>query len=191
MRDTIRRITGDGIMLAIYIVLATLTVKVTPNLQITFSGLAIIITCVVYGFADGLIVALLGSFVGQLTSTYGLTITTPIWMIPPVLRALVFGLSYELFLKKGIKLEDKRLLFFTFAILAGLVVTAANTGAIFLDAKIMEYPTSLALLEGIFRFVSSILSSIFIAFLSLPIIYALRNAGLVKDRLKVKEITND
>ena len=142
MKRTIARICGDGMLLAIYIVLSTLTVRLTPNLQITFSGVAIIMAVVLYGLPDALLVALLGSFVAQLRSAYGLTITTPIWMIPPILRALVFGVVYELFLKKGIKLEDKRVLFVTFVIISGLVTTLANTGAIFLDAYIFEYPVA-------------------------------------------------
>lgn len=191
MNKTIKRITGDGLMLAVYIVLSILTIKITPNLQIAFTSLAIIITCVVYGFVDGIVVAFLGSFVGQLTSTYGLTITTPIWMIPPILRAVVFGLAYELFLNHGVRLENKKILFFTFSIIAGLVVTAANTLAIWLDAVILEMPVEFVVVETVLRFVSSILSSIAMTFLSIPIIFALQNANLIDDRNKkeVKEET--
>ena len=184
MKRTVARITGDGMLLAIYIVLSVLTVKVTPNLQITFTGLAIIMAVVLYGFSDAVIIALLGSFIGQLRGAYGLTITTPIWMIPPLLRAVTFGLVYELFLKKGIRLEDKKGLFILFAIVAGLMTTIANTGAIFLDAYIIGYPVAMAVIESIFRFVSSIASSVFIALLCIPLIIALKNAGLVKDRIK-------
>lgn len=188
MKRTIARICGDGMLLAIYIVLSTLTVRLTPNLQITFSGVAIIMAVVLYGLPDALLVALLGSFVAQLRSAYGLTITTPIWMIPPILRALVFGVVYELFLKKGIKLEDKRVLFVTFVIISGLVTTLANTGAIFLDAYIFEYPVAMAILESIMRFVSSIASSIFMGLITLPIIYALKHANLIHERHKVEKL---
>ena len=184
MKRTVARITGDGMLLAIYIVLSVLTVRVTPNLQITFTGLAIIMAVVLYGFSDAVIIALLGSFIGQLRGAYGLTITTPIWMIPPLLRAVTFGLVYELFLKKGIRLEDKKGLFILFAIVAGLMTTIANTGAIFLDAYIIGYPVAMAVIESIFRFVSSIASSVFIALLCIPLIIALKNAGLAKDRIK-------
>ena len=187
MKRTIARICGDGMLLAIYIVLSTLTVRLTPNLQITFTGIAVIMAVVLYGLPDAILVALLGSFVGQLRGAYGLSITTPIWMIPPILRAVVFGVAYELFLKKGIKLENKKLWFIIFAVLAGLVTTIANTGAIFLDAKIFEYPVTMAVIESIFRFVSSIASSIAIGFLCLPIIYALRNAKLIYDRTPKKD----
>ena len=182
MKRTISRICGDGMLLAMYIVLSTLTVRLTPNLQITFTGIAIIMTAVLYGFPDAILVALLGSFVGQLRSVYGLTITTPIWMIPPVLRAVAFGLVYEICLKKGIKLEDKKLWFIVLAIGAGLLTTIANTGAIYLDAMIFEYPVALATIESVFRFVSSIVSSVAIGFICLPIIYALKHANLVYDR---------
>lgn len=187
MNKRVLRICGDGMLLAIYIVLSILTIRVTPNFQITFTGLAIIIASVLYGTPDALLIAFLGSFISQLRSTYGLTITTPIWMIPPMLRALVFGLTYDILLRKKIKLEDKKILFFVVAIVAGLVTTLANTAAIYLDAKIIGYPVSMAFIESIFRFVSSIASSIAIAIVSLPIIYALRNAGLIHERIKPLE----
>ena len=187
MKRTISRICGDGMLLAIYIVLSTLTVKLTPNLQITFTGVAIIMASVLYGLPDALLVALLGSFVSQLRSAYGLTVTTPIWMIPPVLRALVFGLAYDLFLKKGIRLEEKRILFVVFVIVSGLVTTLANTGAIFLDAYIFEYPVAMAVIESVMRFVSSIASSVFMGLITLPIIYALKQANLIHDRVKTLE----
>ena len=191
MKRTVARICGDGMLLAIYIVLSTLTVRITPNLQITFTGIAIIMACVLYGCPDAILVALFGSFIAQLRGPYGLSITTPLWMIPPILRAVVFGLIYDLYLKKGIKLEDKRWLYLLYAIAAGLVTTVANTGAIYLDAIILQYPISLAMLESVFRFLSSIASSVFIALLSLPIIYALRNAGLIHNRIKEKAPTNE
>ena len=189
MKRTISRICGDGMLLAMYIVLSTLTVRLTPNLQIAFTGLTVIMAVVLYGLPDAILIAVLGSFIGQARGAYGLSITTPLWMVPPILRAVVFGIAYEIFLKKGIKLEDKKVLFIVFAIIAGLVTTIANTGAIFLDAMIFEYPVSMAVVESIFRFVSSILSSIFIALVTLPIIYALKNANLIHDRISNKTIT--
>ena len=189
MKRTISRICGDGMLLAMYIVLSTLTVRLTPNLQIAFTGLTVIMAVVLYGLPDAILIAVLGSFIGQARGAYGLSITTPLWMVPPILRAVVFGIAYEIFLKKGIKLEDKKVLFIVFAIIAGLVTTIANTGAIFLDAMIFEYPVSMAVVESIFRFVSSILSSVFIALVTLPIIYALKNANLVHDRISDKTIT--
>ena len=182
MNKKVLRICGDGMLLAIYIVLSILTIKVTPNFQITFTGLAIIMACVLYGTPDALLIAFLGAFVSQLRSSYGLTITTPIWIIPPMLRAASFGLVYDLFLKKNIRLEDKKVLFITFVIVSGLITTLANTAAIYLDAKIIGYPVSMAVIESIFRFVSSIASAIAIAIISLPVIYALRNAGLIHSR---------
>lgn len=189
MKRTISRICGDGMLLAMYIVLSALTVRLTPNLQIAFTGLTIIMAVVLYGLPDAILIAVLGSFIGQARGAYGLSITTPLWMVPPILRAVVFGIAYEIFLKKGIKLEDKKVLFIVFAIIAGLVTTIANTGAIFLDAMIFGYPVSMAVVESIFRFVSSILSSIFIALVTLPIIYALKNANLIHDRISNKTIT--
>ena len=183
MQKTVARICGDGMLLAVYVVLSIVTIRITPNLQITFTGLAIILACVLYGLPDALLIALLGSFVSQLRSTYGLTITTPIWMLPPLFRALFFGAIYEIYLKHKIKLENKKILFIVYAIVAGLLTTLANTGAIFLDAYIFQYPVSMAIVESIMRFVSSILSSVAIALIALPVVYALKKAGLIHDRL--------
>ena len=187
MKRTVARICGDGMLLAIYIVLSTLTVRITPNLQITFTGIAIIMACVLYGCPDAILVALFGSFIAQLRGPYGLSITTPLWMIPPILRAVVFGLFYHIYLKKGILLQNKKILFFVYVAIAGLVTTIANTGAIYLDAYIFQYPVALALVESIFRFISSIASSLVIAGLSLPIIYALKSAGLLHERISVNK----
>ena len=191
MNRRVLRICGDGMLLAIYIVLSILTIRITPNFQITFTGLAIIIACVLYGTPDAFLIAFLGSFVSQLRSTYGLTITTPIWMIPPMLRAVVFGLTYDILLRKSIKLEDHKIWFSVVAIGAGLVTTLANTAAIYLDAKIIGYPVSMAVIESVFRFVSSIASSVAIAIISLPIIYALKNAGLIHERMKPADKKQD
>lgn len=188
MNKTVARICGDGMLLAIYIVLSTLTVKITPNLQITFTGIAIIMSVVLYGLPDSIMIATLGAFVAQLRSPYGLTITTPIWMIPPILRAVVFGIVYELYLKKNIRLQDKKFWFILWASVAGLVTTVANTGAIFLDAAIFEYPVAMAVIESVFRFISSIVSSIAMGFICIPIIIALENANLIRDRRKNLEI---
>ena len=187
MNKTVLRICGDGMLLAIYIVLSILTIRITPNFQITFTGLAILVAAVLYGTPDALLIAFLGSFVAQLRSSYGLTITTPIWMVPPMLRALTFGLVYDLLARKNYKLEEHKVLFIIIAIVSGLVTTLANTGAIYLDAKIIGYPVSMAIIESIFRFVSSIASSIVITIVSLPIIYALRSAGLIHERIKPLE----
>ena len=104
-------------------------------------------------------------------------------MLPPLFRALFFGAIYEIYLKHTIKLENKKILFIVYAIVAGLLTTLANTGAIFLDAYIFQYPVSMAIAESIMRFVSSILSSVAIALIALPVVYALKKAGLIHDRL--------
>ena len=91
MKRTISRICGDGMLLAMYIVLSTLTVRLTPNLQIAFTGLTVIMAVVLYGLPDAILIAALGSFIGQARGAYGLSITTPLWMVPPILRAVVFG----------------------------------------------------------------------------------------------------
>jgi uncharacterized membrane protein len=95
----IRRITMDAMMIAIFVVLAKFTIKAGP-IHIAFSGLSVVFASIYFGLPDGLIVALLGETVIQLTSSYGITPTTPLWILPPAFRALSAGLFALPFRKK-------------------------------------------------------------------------------------------
>lgn len=65
-------------------------------LKINISTLAFVLAGILCGPLEGLITGLLGTFVSQML-TYGLMITTPIWMIPGAVQGLLAGLVYNKF----------------------------------------------------------------------------------------------
>ncbi|MCF0113313.1 MAG: hypothetical protein HUJ60_05000, partial [Bacilli bacterium] len=123
---------------------------------------------------DGLIVAALGEGLIQLTSSYGITPTTPLWIIPPVVRALILGAFVLPLKKKGEHLE-KHLVLYSIAIaLSTLVVTGLNAAVEWLDGIIMGYSTAyLAAVIG-WRFLSSALAGAVMGSVAVPLLKAIR-----------------
>ena len=125
-RATFRLVT-DALFAALYVVLAAyLTVKL-PVMEISLSTLPL------FGPIDAVTVALIGSFLEQALSQYGLTPSAPLWMLPPILLALVAGL---LGLAARRLPQDSRrylALLVTSTVLAEFLCTAANTAVLYID----------------------------------------------------------
>lgn len=91
-----------GVMAALAIVLEKFSFpKGNSYLKFTFYGLPLIIVGCMYGVKVGFLTGLVSSFVMQLTSEYGLSITTPVWMLAPIAWGTVSGFAYYLFKKKN------------------------------------------------------------------------------------------
>ena len=170
----IRRMCMDGMLVGIFVVLAKLTIKAGP-IHIAFSGLTVVFATCYFGMADGLIVALLGETVIQLTSSYGIGPTTPLWLWSPSFRALILGLFDLPFRKKGDHI-DLHIVFYGIAsLIAGLFVTLVNAGVEFLDAWIIGYSFAVTLPILGLRIVSSIVSCAAVAILSIPLLRTIRS----------------
>ena len=164
----------DGMLVGIFVVLAKLTIKAGP-IHIAFSGLTVVFATCYFGMADGLIVALLGETIIQLTSSYGIGPTTPLWLWSPSFRALILGLFDLPFRKKGDHI-DLHLVFYGIAsLIAGLFVTLVNAGVEFLDAWIIGYSFAVTLPILGLRIVSSIVSCAAVAILSIPLLRTIRS----------------
>ena len=170
----IRRMCMDGMLVGIFVVLAKLTIKAGP-IHIAFSGLTVVFATCYFGMADGLIVALLGETIIQLTSSYGIGPTTPLWLWSPSFRALILGLFDLPFRKKGDHI-DLHIVFYGIAsLIAGLFVTLLNAGVEFLDAWIIGYSFAVTLPILGLRIVSSIVSCAAVAILSIPLLRTIRS----------------
>ena len=164
----------DGMLVGIFVVLAKLTIKAGP-IHIAFSGLTVVFATCYFGMADGLIVALLGETIIQLTSSYGIGPTTPLWLWSPSFRALILGLFDLPFRKKGDHI-DLHIVFYGIAsLIAGLFVTLVNAGVEFLDAWIIGYSFAVTLPILGLRIVSSIVSCAAVAILSIPLLRTIRS----------------
>ena len=134
-RAHVRRLVFDAMLVALFVVFSTVLSFKTPWFEVSLVSLPILLCAYFYGWADALAVAALGSFVEQLTSQYGLSPTTPVWMAPVMLLALVASLGF--FLAK----KAKNPAWIVLAIVvAELVLTFANTAALYLDGYIWQYP---------------------------------------------------
>ena len=130
-----RKLVVIAMMVAVYVVLNTVGTIRLGWINISVSALPIIVGALLYGPGGGLMVGLVGAFLGQLM-TYGVTATTVLWIIPPAVRGLLIGLYAK---RCGYELSRKQLV--GVLIVTSLVVTLLNTGAIYLDSVIYGYYT--------------------------------------------------
>lgn len=179
---TILRICLDGMMTALYIGLSFLKIRI-GNVQISFAAIPLCFTTLTSGLPDGLVVALLGSFVEQLTSAYGLSPTTPLWMAPHLLRVLILWLFDFVSRKKGKPLYDRPVWYFVGMIVSAIFLTASNTLALWLDSLIIGYAVEIVLVETIIRFATGMATAVVTAIVLLPVIKALKKNGAL-DKLR-------
>ena len=86
-----RKLVVIAMMVAVYVVLNTVGTIRLGWINISVSALPMIVGALLYGPGGGLMVGLVGAFLGQLM-TYGVTATTVLWIIPPAVRGLLIGL---------------------------------------------------------------------------------------------------
>lgn len=135
-KTRIRRLTTDAILSALFVVFSALLSFKTPFFEVSLVSLPILLCAFYCGTPDALIVAALGTFFEQALSAYGLSATTPIWMLPTILQALTAGLLFRyLYMGKG----KRPWVLIAIIIVSELVLTAANTVALYLDGAIWQY----------------------------------------------------
>lgn len=138
-----RRLTSLAMLIAVYCVLSILTPVKIANFKFTFEAFPILVAALFSGPIDGLIVGGIGSFIYQLFfSGYGITATTPLWILPHALSGLFVGFYAR---SKNYKLERKQIIMISIA--SALLVTALNLLALYVDSKLYGY-YSFALVFG-------------------------------------------
>ena len=179
----IKRLATDAVLIAVYFALAVLSV-VVAGVKITFNSLPVVIAAMVFGPIDGFLVPFLGEFLSQMIH-YGFTPTTVLWMLAPALRGLIVGAAV-LLLRRSMSVDtilgSKRpWVYFLVCIVAAVFTSLANTGAYYVDSKMLGYYTY-ELIFGVagVRIVSNVVSSILTAILAIPILAALRRAKLIR-----------
>lgn len=124
-------------MAALAIIIDYFSVR-TNITKFTVYGLPLLITGILFGPWIG---ALAGAVVGFITQIifYGITVTTPIWMVAPIMWGFMSGLLAKILIKNN-ELTIPSLV--TIVVVTSLTATACNSVAIYLDGVIFEYPTS-------------------------------------------------
>lgn len=129
-----RRLAFNALLIAVNFVLGSYVALKLVNQKITFEALPILLGALLFGPADGLLIGLLGSFLSQLVGGYGLTVTTPLWVLPHALSGLVVGLLGRR-LHGSLRYRDLLLV----SVVSALLVTGLNTLAFYVDSVIFHY----------------------------------------------------
>ncbi|MBR2533589.1 MAG: folate family ECF transporter S component [Erysipelotrichaceae bacterium] len=130
-----RRLTTISMLMALYVVLSIMTPVKVANFKFTFEAFPILVAGLLFGPLDGLYVGGIGSFIYQLLfSGYGITATTPLWILPHALSGLLVGLYAK---RKGFSFSFTETAFITS--FSALLVTALNILALYVDSKLFGY----------------------------------------------------
>lgn len=162
---TTRKLVVIALLTAVYVVLSIVGTLNLWWIRISVDSLPIILGALLYGPAGGLLVGLLGSFLNQLI-TYGLTATTLLWVLPAAVRGLLIGLYAK---HCGYTLSRAQ----TVGVLCvtALIVTALNTGVMYLDSVIYGYFSYAYVFGHLFiRVVSGVATAVVMALVAPPVI---------------------
>ena len=168
MHNTTRRIATDAMLSAMFVCLSFISIRIGNSMKISVDSLPILVAALLLGPLDGLAVGLIGSFLNQLL-TYGLSVTTVLWILPAGIRGLLVGLYAK---KHGFDLTRPQLIWITTA--TALLVTALNTLVMYLDSLIIGYPFAATLPTVLLRIVSGVLIAVVFSMILPPILNALR-----------------
>lgn len=144
-------------LIAVYIVLSILTPIKLSNFKFTFEAFPILVAGLLLGPVDGLLVGAIGSTIYQLLfSGYGITPTTPLWVLPHALSGLIVGLYAKY---KKYDLDFKHIIFIS--IISALLVTTLNLLALYVDSKMFGYYSKTLVFGNIiFKIITGIVLSI-------------------------------
>lgn len=176
VNSTIRRLALSGVLAALYLALCYLDISF-GRYKITLAATVIYFVSFCFGPADCFFVCFVGVFLDQLL--YGLTPTTLLWMLPPLLRPILINPITYHYGKKGIHMEDKKILSISLIIISSLLVSAANSLVFYLDSLIIGYPYKAVLLDNILQAIITMATGVLEAFLLFPLVKAIRKANLL------------
>ena len=168
MRNT-KRLVTDGLCAALYVVLSSfLSLNLGP-IKLSISGLPVILAALLFGPADGLTVGLLGGFLGQLTGPYGVSVTTPLWMLPVGVLGFIPGWYAK---GKGFALDRKQLAVLTF--LALCADTTITTGVMYIDCLVYKYSFVTYSPYIVWRYVANVIKAALYTVVLPPMLTVLR-----------------
>ena len=167
-RTRTQQLVTDALLAAMCVVLGFMSIRIGNIMKVSLEDFPVILAALMYGPSDGIIVAAIGIFLYQLLS-YGITVTTVLWILPFV---VVGGLA-GLYAKKYNFNNDRKQILIIFLI-CEVLICLLNTGAIYADSKIFGYyyPT---IITGmiLIRLVTAIGKGIVLGFISPPILKTL------------------
>ncbi len=130
-----KKMTTLALLIALNVVLCLFTPIRFQNYKFTLEAFPVLVAGFMFGPTDGLIVGAVGSAIYQLLfSGYGITLTTPLWILPHAFSGWLVGCIAE---KKNFNLSRQEIIIT--CIVSAVVVTSLNTLALYVDAKVYGY----------------------------------------------------
>lgn len=170
-KSRIHLLSRIAIMAALYVLLNNTIAIKAGNLRITFASLPVVVMALLFGPLEAMLTALAGEFINQLTGQYGISVTLPLWLLPPAIRGLIVGLAAQLFRRSDRPLERRPLTCYAVCLTAAVATTLANTLAIAIDAVIGGYATEIYIFGQLaHRIVSGIVVSLAVTTLAIPVV---------------------
>ena len=177
-----RRLALNAVMIALYIALSTLAIPL-GGLKLTVEHLPVIITALLFGPLDALLLGAFGELINQML-TFGFTPTTILWMAPAMFRGLSMGLCAKYLANHAglTAVIEKKLpvAFLVICVISGLLCSLLNTFTLYVDSKMFGY-YSYAMVFGVLwvRLATSAVSSVLMAVVAKPVVIALRKAKII------------
>ncbi|MBQ5772120.1 MAG: folate family ECF transporter S component [Clostridia bacterium] len=140
-RVRLYRLVMNALFVALYVILGTfLSFKIPGAVQISFSTVPILLCAFLFSPVDAVTVAVLGTFLEQILdpSPYGF-MTLPMWLIPGAMMALVASLG-AMRVRKAKSTRSAVLLTVLTVACAEVLLTVLNTGALYIDGYLLQYP---------------------------------------------------
>ena len=168
-----RRICYIALLAAMYYVLNLLEIRTPGNLHVTLDALPLMVSALLMGPVDAALVAFFGELLNQVIGPYGITATTLLWVLPPVIYALIIAVAAKR--QNGPPMESRIMFCYVICILAAVVRSAGNTLVIWADSVIYGY-YSFAIVFGAaaLRFVTGIVAAVLVATVTMPLVRILR-----------------
>lgn len=132
-KNEILKLTLCAVMASVSIVLERfVSLDLGMGLKLTFYGFPLMVVGVMFGIKMGLVTGLVAGVIIQLTSPYGVSITSIFWVLAPLAWGVVSAIAYFLLKKKnGI------FIFIIVAFVTSLSATLINTVAMILEGLIL------------------------------------------------------
>ena len=127
-----RQLAIDSMLCAVCAVLGYVSLDM-GNIKLTFESLPVLLGALLFGPVDGMLIGGIGTLIYQLLR-YGVTLTTPLWILPYVLCGLLVG-AVARWRKFALGQWQTIIL----VVLAELMVTALNTVSLYIDSKLYGY----------------------------------------------------
>lgn len=177
-----------AVSIALHIILELfLTIRIGNELKITLAALPFLVIAFICGPLEGFISGLVGTFLSQLL-TFGITVTTPFWILPYAAQGLVAGLIFRAF-KNRISIRSVGIGIFA----SGLVSVILTWIASYLDGVVFFKYMTLEVLIGLIplRLLVWVILSVIYTAIVLPISKAVIKSCPAELKKKKQENSNE